>query len=354
MSSKTQSTQGLGTGASLEQAKSYKESRKGGFMKKIISALVVYFLVIIPVVGWWWSLPPRANLEFDLPENPVPGHATTQAVIQVADTLLHKQAPFKGGYVSNDKNLLFPGIYIDNIKNWEFGALIQLRDTASALRNSFGKPRSQGQENSLLAEADPKFQSDNMYWLFPRAENVYAEGIGYLEKYISDLNSVQDSDVQFYTRADNLELWLGTVSTRLGDYSQRLSNSKEKMTINVDLAGDAEAEQSTPTQDKLSSKTPLRQVDDHFYEAQGYAWATVQILRAMTHDFDAVLEKKNAAPSFEQILEDLQETQQMILSPMILNGDGYGFVANHSLWLANYISRANAAVIDLRDLLKNG
>jgi hypothetical protein len=39
---------------------------------------------------------------------------------------------------------------------------------------------------------------------------------------------------------------------------------------------------------------------------------------------------------------------------MILNGDGFGFLANHSLVMANYISRANAALIDLNDLLSQG
>ena len=39
---------------------------------------------------------------------------------------------------------------------------------------------------------------------------------------------------------------------------------------------------------------------------------------------------------------------------MILNGSGFGLFANHSLVMASYISRANAAVIDLRNLLEQG
>jgi hypothetical protein len=39
---------------------------------------------------------------------------------------------------------------------------------------------------------------------------------------------------------------------------------------------------------------------------------------------------------------------------MILNGDGFGLFANHSLVLASYISRANAALIDLSSLLAQG
>ncbi len=41
-------------------------------------------------------------------------------------------------------------------------------------------------------------------------------------------------------------------------------------------------------------------------------------------------------------------------SPVVLNGEGYGIFANHSLVMASYISRANAGVIDLRDLLEQG
>jgi hypothetical protein len=39
---------------------------------------------------------------------------------------------------------------------------------------------------------------------------------------------------------------------------------------------------------------------------------------------------------------------------MILNGTGFGTLANHSLVMASYISRANAGVIDLRDLMSQG
>lgn len=37
-----------------------------------------------------------------------------------------------------------------------------------------------------------------------------------------------------------------------------------------------------------------------------------------------------------------------------MNGSGFGPIANHSLVMASYISRANAAVIDLRNLLARG
>jgi len=67
-----------------------------------------------------------------------------------------------------------------------------------------------------------------------------------------------------------------------------------------------------------------------------------------------VLAKKNATVSVRQIIRELEAAQETLWSPMILNGSGYGLLANHSLVMANYISRANAAVIDLRQLLNQG
>ena len=66
------------------------------------------------------------------------------------------------------------------------------------------------------------------------------------------------------------------------------------------------------------------------------------------------MQKKNAQVSLQQIIRELDATQETVWSPMILNGGGFGMFANHSLVMANYISRANAAVIDLRQLLKQG
>jgi len=67
-----------------------------------------------------------------------------------------------------------------------------------------------------------------------------------------------------------------------------------------------------------------------------------------------VLKDKNALISIRQIIQELEGTQQAIWSPIILNGKGFGFVTNHSLVMASYVSRANAALNDLARLLKDG
>jgi len=101
-------------------------------------------------------------------------------------------------------------------------------------------------------------------------------------------------------------------------------------------------------------KTPWLALDDVFYEARGATWALVHLLSAVETDFRSVLEKKNAVISLRQIIRELESSQESTLSPMILNGSGFGLFSNYSLTMANYISRANAAIIDLRNLLEQG
>ena len=90
------------------------------------------------------------------------------------------------------------------------------------------------------------------------------------------------------------------------------------------------------------------------YEARGTTWALIHFLKAVEIDFADVLAKKNARVSLQQIIRELEATQQTIMSPVVLNGSGFGLFANHSLVMASYVSRANAGIIDLRELLARG
>ena len=104
----------------------------------------------------------------------------------------------------------------------------------------------------------------------------------------------------------------------------------------------------------MEVRTPWTEIDDVFFEARGSAWALIHFLRAAEVDFADILAKKNAQVSLQQIIRELESTQRTVWSPMILNGSGFGMLANHSLVMASYISRAHAAIIDLRDLLAQG
>lgn len=317
---------------------------------------LVTVLVLLLAIAVYWSNEPE---QFDVAANAaaraeqsgrprVVGYTTTATLVRVASAMLDKP----GGYLSND--LLLPGIWLDNIPNWEFGVLVQVRDMARALRNDLSRSQSQSVEDKDLIVAEPQFNFDSDSWLFPPTETEYRSGLRALERYLDRLNDADELDAQFYARADNLSAWLALVEKRLGSLSQRLSASVGQRRINTDLAGDAEASQSTYTPRQLDVKTPWYEVDDVFYEARGTTWALIHLLRAIEIDFAKVLEKKNALVSLRQIIRELESTQQTVWAPVILNGSGFGLVANHSLVMASYISRANAAVIDLRNLLAQG
>lgn len=323
--------------------------------KLLLLALGVYLLVCL-ALGWYWSRAPAMfNVEINaremvpaLADEPITGAVTTATAIKVARTLLDKP----GGYLSND--IMPPGVWLDNMPNWEYGVLTQQRDLVRAMRDNFSRSQSQSKEDPDLAMADPRFSFTADSWMLPSSESMYREGIAELQSYLTRLTDPNNPDAQFYSRADNLRLWLEVVSTRMGSLSQRLSASVGQTRLDTDLAGDADASQSTARHGEVVVKTPWLEIDDEFYEARGATWALIHYLRAAEVDFAGVLKKKNALVSLQQIVRELEQTQDPIYSPMILNGTGFGLMANHSLVMASYISRANAGLIDLQALLSRG
>lgn len=277
----------------------------------------------------------------------VTGYVTTSALIDVMETLLDK----RGGYLNND--LMPPWVILDNMPAWEVGVIFQARDLARTLRNDFSRSQTQSAEDPALAIADPQFSFDYGSWWLPSTEGEYREGIEQLEDYLDRLGR-PDGEARFYDRADNLREYLALVEKRLGNIGQQLSASVGDRRRNTDLSGDPVAQPASDLGREVQVKTPWLEIDDVFYEARGTTWALIHFLKALDHDFAAVLEDKNAEASLDQIIRELEASQRPLYSPMVLNGGGFGMFANHSLVMANYVARANAAVIDLRRLLEQG
>lgn len=325
-------------------------------MYKWISSGVAAFVVLMFILAQYWSsMPDTFNVEQvsvqqaeSLNTAPVTGFTTVNTLIEVSNQLLDKP----GGYLSND--IMPPSIFLDNMPAFEFGALEMIRDMALALRKDFSRSQSQSQENPYLKIAQPQFNIDHKSWAWPSAESEYEKAIDALTSYRNSLADQGQSNAQFYARADNLKDWLNEVEKRLGSLSQRLSASVGQERLNTDLAGDPNANQSTSAPSVSEVKTSWWQIDDVFYEAKGASWALLHLLKAVEIDFAGTLQKKNAQISLKQIIRELESTQETVWSPMILNGSGFGMLANHSLVMANYISRANAAIIDLNKLLIQG
>jgi hypothetical protein len=326
---------------------------RGRLLRHLVTPLVAAAVVFFGL-GSYWSIEPAV---FDIremalrqsgndPKTLVPGAVTTATLIEVASTLLEK----RGGFLSNDINPI--SLWLDNIPNWEYGALVQVRDLTRVLRNDFSRSQTQSIEDLNLARADPQFHFNSESWIFPTTESQYRQGIEALKRYLALLEDPSHREGRFFVRIDSLRHWLELVATRLGDLAHRLSASVGVEDLETYAIWDLEAALHAPNEPMY--KTPWLKTDDVFYEARGATWALLHFMYAIQIDFAPVLTDKRGMVSMQQIIRKLAEAHRPVWSPMILNGTGYGVTANHSLVMASYISRADAAVIDLLNLLQQG
>jgi len=327
-----------------------------GRWRRLAAAGAGMALAAVVVTGAYWSLQPPP---FDVravalervggePSRLGPGVVTVSTVEQVAQTLLDKP----GGYLHND--LSVPGVYLDNMPSWEYGVLKDVRDLLRALRNDFSRSQTQSVESLDLRKADELMNYDADSWILPSTEGEYRVGLQALNRYLDALIAGDVRSARFFTRADNLAAYLAVVEKRLGSYAQRLSASVGDSELTAALVTGAEADPAGPDQAEAHLRTPWLEIDDIFYEARGYSWALLHMMKALAIEFDLVLRDKNAQVSMQQVIRDLEGATSRMWSPVVLNGHGFGFVANHSLILASYIARANTAVLDLRILLQQG
>lgn len=331
----------------------------GGAIKELLRKVIIAVFVMMLVVnglGIWWSFqPPKYSVREYARElagselgAKVPGAMVTAAAIHNGRTLLKKP----GGFTYNDKTP--PGTLMDNMPNWEYGVLTEVRDTVRSLRNDFSRSQTQSVENVSLKNADSKinFQPDS--WMLPAAEEQYSKAMDALEGYLQAMVDGSDNSARFFARADNLAAYLSVVEKRLGSYGQRLAASvanEELREAMIEKLGSAEAVDESV---QLMDRTPWNKIDNIFFEARGYTWALLHTMKGLSRDFREVLELKNADVSMLQVVRDLEQATAFKVSPLVLNGHGYGMFANHSLVLASYLARANAAIIDLRVLMERG
>ncbi|MFZ2290053.1 MAG: DUF2333 family protein, partial [Halopseudomonas yangmingensis] len=186
-----------------------------GRTRALLIALAL-LLVLNLLLGWYWSREPDLQPLLE-PQSGQPAGTHTASTLQA---LMQHLLDKPGGYLSND--ILPPSVFLDNMPNWEFGVLVQVRDMTRSLRRDMARSQSQSAEDRDLARAEPRFHFDHNSWAMPASESEYRDGLKSLDAYIKRLHA---GDAQFHARADNLAGWLGDVNTRLGSLSQRLSAS---------------------------------------------------------------------------------------------------------------------------------
>jgi hypothetical protein len=327
--------------------------------RALMFAVLIYFACAIGAGIYWSFFPSTPNINTlvqrqlallkvpassaSIAQGNLPkGVATTSALITVSEILLDKP----GGYIAND--IAPPGLWLDDMPHWELGVVHQIRDTTQSLGASLSQSNLNHELDIDLQKAEVRFNFSHASWSFPATESQYRAGIEHLQKYNGRLLKIDGNSAQFYADAQHLNDYLAGVEQRLKNLSQRLTASVGP-SVNTDSAAmSVKQNDSKKIATGLYTKTPWMQIDDVFYEARGSAWALILILQGIDQDFADVLQTKNAQASFDQIIRELEPSQQTVYSPMILNGEGFGFVANHSLTMASYLARAQAAISDCR------
>jgi hypothetical protein len=320
--------------------------------------VIISLLVLLFLGAWWGAEPQQFSIQDEAMERAkitktteIPlGYTYTNTLAHIAEVLLHKS----GGYITND--VAPPGVFLDNISAFEYGALVMLRDATTALRNHFTRDQSQSDEDPDLKVAEPYFYYENDSWALPSTEAEYQKGIDALHKYMVRLQKYEGNvkRAQFYSRADNLWQYTEVVIKRLGNLSTRLSASTAGAALIPGLAVIEPNVEVRNAKVAPMGETPWLLIDDVFYEARGASWALLHILKAVKYDFHDILLDKRAMNTVDIMIKALENALSPVLSPMILNGSGYGVTANYSLTMATYIARANAAALDLRDIMNRG
>ncbi len=338
-----------------------EDARSKGILWFFGTLVAVTLVVLIVLGGWWGQEPDTFNvreeaikyMEKSGSDNMPIGFVYTNTLAHMAEILMEKP----GGYISND--VAPPGVFLDNIRSWEYGALVMMRDGTTALRNHFARDQSQSVEDKDLGVAEPYFYYEPNSWALPSSESEYDKGVKSLHKYMQRLQNPKPNQRrgQFYSRSDNLWTYLEVIIKRLGGLSTKLTASSDKFAgaagILYDPSGQKEPQFMKEKKEGVG-KTPWLLIDDVFYEARGASWALLHILRAIKVDFEDIILDKRAMNTLDNMINSLEMSLSPILSPMVLSGDGFGITANYSLTMANYIARANASALDLRDLMNKG
>jgi hypothetical protein len=345
-----------------------KESRLHAFFQKkwvrMIRRLGMGLLIIGTAISIYWNLIPgtfdveeaaryRAErYEHREPDQPLPrGYRTTSVMIHLADQLFTKQ----GGYMSNDWNPMSK--IPDNMRSWEYGYVTQLRIMVQGLRYELSRsgPNSQEHESLRLAESKFNFTHDSL--LLPSSESQYQEGIRLLETYLNNLNSASSEAKYFAARQDMVIRWLERQKVMLGNYTAQLQRNVGPSTFDVGVLTQ-DVSTMTPFLDAAKEDSDavhgFFERDDIFYQVRGGAYVMYHVMLAMRTDCEELFNSAKAMGIVNRVLNELENANNPMRSPMVLNGKEFGFVQNHSMVMAAHLAKAHLAIQELQLQISGG
>ncbi|UKV14450.1 DUF2333 family protein [Thalassospiraceae bacterium SW-3-3] len=236
-------------------------------------------------------------------------------------------------WTANDPFFL-PSAALDNMPNFQTGIVYALSRFAIELSDQIGRTRGSSQVDPDLDDAAGllKFRGDK--WVFDpsisllpgvTSEQQYRQAISALDRYNQRL---ADGQAVFERRADNLQETLNRFANDLGSASALIDDKVEDPSL-FD-----------------------RTADDVFYATKGRLYAYSLILRDLGTDFEQVINERQVAPAWAEMIGSLQAAAA--LDPLVVvNGSADGIIfPNHLAGLGFYLLRARTQMREISSILQ--
>ena len=218
--------------------------------------------------------------------------------------------------------------------NFQTGIVYALSRFAIELSDQIGRTRGSSQVDPDLDDAAGllKFRGDK--WVFDpsisllpgvTSEQQYRQAIGALDRYNQRL---AEGQAVFERRADNLQETLNRFANDLGSASALIDDKVEDPSL-FD-----------------------RTADDVFYATKGRLYAYSLILRDLGTDFEQVINERQVAPAWAEMVGSLQAAAA--LDPLVVvNGSADGIIfPNHLAGLGFYLLRARTQMREISSILQ--
>ncbi|MEE4376499.1 MAG: DUF2333 family protein [Candidatus Competibacteraceae bacterium] len=304
--------------------------------KPKIALLVVCLIFIFYLGGAFYYY--RFSKPFEVPlSGDIDGLAYTNTLRIITEDMVNH-------WPVNDLAVL-PSNLLDNPQNYRLGQLEALRYATRLLRANLSRMRAEDPINPYVDAAYNSFAIDPESMILPRAEFKYSDGLEALTQYAASLTR---DEAKFYARNDTLREVIEEFIILLDSAGQRLrAVSNEVGHSFFDIATN-----DTQPQKHIEHKSSFlsyRQTDDAFYFARGVAYVLSHLLVAIQHDFQRVIETRQADALFLAIIPDLEACQ---FEPWIVIAAAQdSMFANHPLNMQAHIVNARQKLRAISNIL---
>ncbi len=298
-------------------------TNQDGWVAPTLAAIVALVLLILPFALHYGQI---AHNELATPdERFAPGSepAAGEVYATTVMAILEHELDSRTGWRPNDFLLWGPTLWADNNSNRQLGIIQALRESMRVFKDNLTKISSDEFDPNLV-EAETALRNDARKFWLPSAESKFRDAIKDLRKYVKGLQAEPRTSRPINQRNVELIKLFQTWTDLLGGAYAKL----------------------------YSDEIPFFEIDDVFYEAQGFAHVMHQLSIAVHLEYRESIDNRAALKSLFDEATDALEQAATMKPLLVLNGSPSGLFANHRRNLASFISEARQRMYSIREELE--